>query len=335
MTDTNGERAAAMLAAVSDQVVSPSDADPPKAMSGATPGVVKKGKGMPEDAAERAAKDDSERGASRGAAAAPSDVPSDVIPSDVLPSDVRPRDVPTEPVDVSAPIDVPTAPSEGLPSAATEGAHGEAPHYDGIERPTFEARMATGRAALSAAVSTAARSVQRTADDVASAQRTEDAAWRQTESDADLPELRARTEGGEPLFDLALRLDREADFHRTLAVRTLRPGSGRLLALLSGFVALAGGTMLALAAGVRAFFGASIGDASFAEAAALSLVLAVSAGVGLFMEGDQRRRAQAALARAELAERRLERIAAVLALKEHDPKRFGDALTRLEREPTR
>lgn len=317
---------------VSEQVVSPSDGEAPKDTSGE----------------ERVAKNGAQAHSDgpgpngNGASAegrADAEAPRREVPqaSEAVASEAQRSELPGEAAAHEAAAQEPAAQEPGHDAAVHEVGPSEVVASDeGVPAPSrFEDHVQSGRAALSAAVSSAARTVQRTAADVASAQHTENAAWKQTEDEADLPDLKAPAEGGDPLFDLAVRLDREASFHRTLAVRALRPGPGRLLAVVSGSVALVGGTMLALAAGIRAFFGAGIGDAPGADAAALSLLLAVSAGVGLLMESEQRRRAQAALGRAELAERRLERIAAILALKEHDTKRFGEALTRLEREPTR
>jgi hypothetical protein len=312
---------------VSEQVVSPSDGEAPKDTSGEER-VAKNGAQAHSDGPGPNGNGASAEGRADGEAAR-REVPQ---ASEAVASEVQRSELPGEAAAHEA-----AAQEPGHDAAVHEVGPSEVVTSDeGVPAPSrFEDHVQSGRAALSAAVSSAARTVQRTAADVASAQHTENAAWKQTEDEADLPDLKAPAEGGDPLFDLAVRLDREASFHRTLAVRALRPGPGRLLAVVSGSVALVGGTMLALAAGIRAFFGAGIGDAPGADAAALSLLLAVSAGVGLLMESEQRRRAQTALGRAELAERRLERIAAILALKEHDTKRFGEALTRLEREPTR
>jgi hypothetical protein len=192
---------------------------------------------------------------------------------------------------------------------------------------------AVAAAAVSAARSTV-RSMQRTAESVVSRGEAEDAEWQAVQDHSTLPALRASSDGGDPLDDLTLRLDREADFYRGIAVRMLRPGPGRMLAILSAGVGLMGGAIFALASGIRAFFGAATA-ATGTEALALALLLALSGGMGLLLEEERRRRANASLARAEHAERRLERLAAMLALKTHDPKRFAEALTRLERESTR
>lgn len=192
---------------------------------------------------------------------------------------------------------------------------------------------AVASAAVSAARSTV-RSMQRTAESVVSRGEAEDAEWQAVQDHSTLPALRASADGGDPLDDLTQRLDREADFYRGIGVRMLRPGPGRLLAILSAAVGLMGGAIFALASGIRAFFGAATA-ATGTEALALALLLALSGGMGLLLENERRRRADAALGRAEHAERRLERLAAMLALKTHDPKRFAEALTRLERESTR
>ncbi len=189
------------------------------------------------------------------------------------------------------------------------------------------------RAVAAAAVS-AVRSMQRTAESVVSRGEAEEAEWQAVQDHSALPALRASADGGDPLDDLVQRLDREADFYRGIGIRMLRPGPGRLLAILSAAVGLMGGAIFALASGIRAFFGAATA-ATGTEALALGLLLALSGGMGLVLESERRRRANAALARAEFAERRIERLAAMLALKSHDKKRFAEALTRLERESTR
>lgn len=244
----------------------------------------------------------------------PAAAPVDPKPAESKP-DERKSDAPTSPEPPPArPLSVVTEPARSA-DAKTEASRG-------------------GRALAAVAVK-AARSVKRTADGAAARVEADDAAWAATEAQADLPELRALADGGDPIEDLARRADREADFFRTIAVRTLRPGPGRALALLAGAVALLGGTVMAIAAGVRAFFGAGIGETPGAEAAALALMLGMAATVGLLVERERHARAHAALARAELAERRIERAAGILALRAADPKRFVDALTRIEREPTR
>lgn len=219
------------------------------------------------------------------------------------------------------------APLQNAPShdAAPEAPPPEpAPRVDGLRE--------RGTRALSVVAETTARTIQRATEDLAQARQQETEAWQDTEERADLPEL---ADGSDPLLHLLRRADREADFHRSLAVRSLRPGAGRLLAVAAGGVALVGGTILAIAAGVRAFFGADIGDAPGHEALALAIILGVAACVGVLLERDQRRRAEASLARAALAERRLERLSAILALRDRDAARFADMVGRIEREPTR
>lgn len=156
--------------------------------------------------------------------------------------------------------------------------------------------------------------------------------WRAAESGADLPDVRADA----PLADLAVRIDREADFWRAFAVRSLRPGGPRNVAIAAAGIGVSSGVVL----GVVGAFGAILGI----ESAGVDLVETAVAVAGLllsavlmaaFVERTRRDVAARALERAEVAERRLERVAAILALEKADPTRFREALGRLERDPTR
>lgn len=156
--------------------------------------------------------------------------------------------------------------------------------------------------------------------------------WKEAEDDADLPDVL----GEQPLTDLAVRIDREADFWRQFAIRALRPGAPRNVAIASATLAIG----FAVVLGIVGAFGAILGI----ESAGVDLVETAVALVGLFLaavlmaafvEGTRRGAAERALARAEVAERRLERVAAILELKKTDPARYAEALSRLERDPTR
>lgn len=217
------------------------------------------------------------------------------------------------------------------PETADRGAAGEPVQENGaVDRGTDLAER--GTALLTAAAERTARTVERAGAGVAQLRSEEHEAWRDAAARADLPEIGL---GEDPLRELAVRADREADFFRTMAVRHLQPGLGRLITALSGLVALLAGTALGAAAGLRAFFGAGLGETAGSEAAALALVLGVGALVGGLLEREGRARAEAALARAALAERRVERVAAILAVRTLAPSRFADAVARLERDPTR
>jgi|GEM_PF-5911480 hypothetical protein len=227
-----------------------------------------------------------------------------------------------------APID---GSSRGGAEAIPRHVPGEAAP-EGVEHGRGPDLTERGAELFTAAAERTARTVERAGAGVAQLRSEERAVWKDTASRAELPEIGL---GEDPLRELAVRADREADFFRTMAVRQLQPGPGRLLAALSALVALLAGTALGAAAGLRAFFGAGLGDAAGSEAAALALVLGVGALVGGLLEREARARAEAALARAALAERRIERLAAILAVRTLAPSRFADAVARLEREPTR
>lgn len=227
----------------------------------------------------------------------------------------------------------PNGAAPGTNAAATEaGPKREATESGETEAVRGPGLAERGAEALTAVAQTTARTVQLASAEVAQLRKEETEAWEDAVARAELPEP---GRSADPLHDLVLRAHREAEFFRTLAVRSLKPGPGRVLAILSGGIALVAGTITAIAAGIRAFFGEGIGEAAGIEALALAVVLGVAAGVGLLLERDARRRGEAALAKAALAERRIERLAVVLALRSHDVARFADAVSRIEREPTR
>jgi hypothetical protein len=251
------------------------------------------------------------------ASAAAASTPDVSPPQSGAPAEPARPSTDTTPPDLANP-----APPDDLAEAAPPGRdEGRGP--DLAER---------GTALLTAAAERTARTVERAGAGVAQLQSEERALWTATASRADLPEIGL---GEDPLRELAVRADREADFFRTMAVRHLQPGPGRLLAAVSATVALLSGMALGAAAGLRAFFGAGLGETAGGEAAALALVLGVAALVGGLLEREARARAEAALARAALAERRIERLAAILAVRTLAPARLPEVVARLEREPTR
>lgn len=154
------------------------------------------------------------------------------------------------------------------------------------------------------------------------------AEWERVAAGSELPDVH----GEDPIADLAIRLDREADFWRGFAMRALRPGAARSIAILASLVGLSGGVGLAALAGLRGLLGA---DATAAHLWAGGGVLALSVALALvaaaWLERTSARAASDALGRADAAERRLQRIAAILALRSADEGAFRDALTRLER----
>jgi hypothetical protein len=156
----------------------------------------------------------------------------------------------------------------------------------------------------------------------------------------DLPEIGG---DGDAVVGLAIRLDREADFWRGLALRSLARAAwadrvAQIIAVLAGI----GGLALAVIGGLGALFGAAGegGRALLVAAAAAALVVAcllvnlVSARV----RRAQREVAREALARADLAELRLHRVSIVLALRKVEGAEYAAALLRLEHDaaaPTR
>ena len=60
---------------------------------------------------------------------------------------------------------------------------------------------------------------------------------------------------GEPLADLAVRIDREADFWRAFAIRSLRPGGPRNVAIAAAAIGVGAAVVL----GVVGAFGALLG----------------------------------------------------------------------------
>ncbi len=157
----------------------------------------------------------------------------------------------------------------------------------------------------------------------------EERRWDAQAQQATLPKIR----GKDPIDDLAVRIDREADYWRTFAVRGLRPGAARNLAVAGGVIALAAGLALgALGIVSVAFGGDGPGIAALFTAGGVSLSACVSCALGILSERGRVTSAREALARADQAERRLERVAAILALRSGSPTKYVEALSRLERE---
>jgi len=150
---------------------------------------------------------------------------------------------------------------------------------------------------------------------------------------ADLPELA----GEDPLAELALRLDREADLHRALALRQLaRAAWMDRLGAIGAVVALLGIVVLASIAGFRALFapdGAVFASILLGVGALLLLLGAFTvARATSRIRASQAQLAREMLARSDLAEARLHRMAALLALRDLDPEAFGATLRDLEKD---
>jgi len=149
--------------------------------------------------------------------------------------------------------------------------------------------------------------------------------------EADLPEI----EGDDPLASIGVRLDREADLWRSVAMRQLaRAAFLDRLAVTSTLVVLVGEIVLAAIAGFRALFASDHADA----VAALLVVGAVLPALGTVIIGGVAARirkgqmevAKDALARADLAEVRLHRLAALLETRRADREGYLAALRAFE-----
>jgi hypothetical protein len=137
----------------------------------------------------------------------------------------------------------------------------------------------------------------------------------------------------DPMVDLAVRIDRESDYWRGFAVGNLRPGAARNLAIAGGVLALASGLALAVLGTLAAFFGSEgPAAASLMTASGVALCAVVACALGIMSERGRVMAAREALARADHAERRLERVAAILALKTVHESKYIEALARLERD---
>ncbi|MBZ0121173.1 MAG: hypothetical protein K8H88_29530 [Sandaracinaceae bacterium] len=147
----------------------------------------------------------------------------------------------------------------------------------------------------------------------------------------DLPEL----EGEDALRDLAARLDREGDLWRNLAFRELANArwTQKMLQIVAGLLVLATGG-LAIVAAIGALFGAAPERAILIGAGALVLAVGTSlfALVVSLVRRGQRETVREALARADLAELRLHRVAISIAERQADPSQAKDVLAKLASE---
>lgn len=157
----------------------------------------------------------------------------------------------------------------------------------------------------------------------------EEKAWNERADAAALPDVGGTT----PMVDLAIRIDRESDYWRTFAVRNMRPGAARNLAVAGAALALASGLALGTLATLAAVLGSEgPAEASLSTSAGVALCAVVAAILGSVSERGRAMAAREALARADHAERRLERVAAILALKDASEPKYVEALSRLERD---
>ncbi len=149
----------------------------------------------------------------------------------------------------------------------------------------------------------------------------------------DLPELR----DGDALIEVAARLDREADLWRNLAMRSLAQITwvGKVTRVI-GFCIVGVDLSLGVFGAFLAMFG---GSGAFGRALLLALaagIATVGAGaVAALIHGTtrtQRDVARSALARADVAEARLQRVGIALAWRGGDARLYQDALVRLERD---
>jgi hypothetical protein len=134
------------------------------------------------------------------------------------------------------------------------------------------------------------------------------------------------------MADLAVRLDREASFWRAFALRQMKPGVPQLVAIIAAGIGLFGGASLAALGGLRVLFGtATSAPILWASAGALAAGVALAVLAAWWLHRTSARAASEALARADSAERRLARVAAILALRSADDAAYKDALVRLEK----
>jgi len=146
--------------------------------------------------------------------------------------------------------------------------------------------------------------------------------WEARKERTDMPGIGA----SDPLGDLAIRLDRQADFFRELAIDAMRPGvvRGTLVALV---VTLA---FITAALGVIALGRIAFGGGEITGLASLAMGVggaSVATGiVGWLVERGRAAVAHEALSRAEEAEARLCRVAELIALEKHDRAVLVDVL---------
>jgi hypothetical protein len=189
----------------------------------------------------------------------------------------------------------------------------------------IEGRLAPAADRAARAMRTGAASVERALEDPTTSMASE------IREQAELPELA----GEDPLAELAVRLDREADLYRGMAMQQLAraPWMDRI-GVIAAVVSLVGVAVLAAIAAFRALFapdGAVFASMLLGVGAFLLLLGSWTTGrAAAKLRAGQAQSAREALARADLAEARLHRIAALLALRQADLEGYKAKLKELE-----
>jgi hypothetical protein len=152
----------------------------------------------------------------------------------------------------------------------------------------------------------------------------EDQRWEERKERTDMPGIGA----DDPLGDLAIRLDRQADFFRELAIDAMRPGAvrGAMVGLVVTLAIVTAG--LGLVATWRAFSGEGAIEGLPHLAGAIAIAGIASGVVGWIVERGRAAVAHEALSRAEEAEARLCRVAELIALEKHDRDALVEVLAR-------
>jgi hypothetical protein len=168
-------------------------------------------------------------------------------------------------------------------------------------------------------------SVERALDDPATSQSNE------LVEKANLPEI----SGDAPLVSLSTRLDREADFWRGISMRQLsRAAWMDRLSISGNVVLLVGIIVLSAIAAFRAMFAS---DAALHVGALLGVaaLLLIMGSITIQRATTKVRQGQLevmreALARSDLAEARIHRLAALIEMRASDPEQYRTALRELE-----
>ncbi|MBK9259063.1 MAG: hypothetical protein IPM54_04435 [Polyangiaceae bacterium] len=178
---------------------------------------------------------------------------------------------------------------------------------------------------VGSAIRSGVGSVERALDDPATSQANE------LVEKANLPEI----SGEAPLVSLSIRLDREADFWRGISMRQLsRAAWMDRLSITSNVVLLIGIVVLSAIAAFRAMFAsdAALHVSALLGVAALLLVmgsLTIQRATAKVRQG-QLDVMREALARSDLAEARIHRLAALIEMRVTDPEQYRTALRELE-----
>lgn len=150
-------------------------------------------------------------------------------------------------------------------------------------------------------------------------------------SGSDLPEL----ESDDAIATLGVRLDRESDFWRALALKALgRAAWADRTAHFTSVLAAIGCAALAGVAGLETVFGGAPIKSLLVLAGAGALIAGAGtvAWISSGIRRSQREIARESLTRADLSELRLHRVAVVMAIRSEDRAGLPEALKRLERD---